>query len=152
MFNAFTSLPRWSFRRLLLKQSFRKQLALFHRWQREATKGLSKKLPYFTRDFNKIMKPSSRCVHGSHWIREMKGQGEFRILLLNSHFENSLPFFVVGSERRPQFHQNFLIFLETSARSYHHTLSVFVRVIGSEWIREMAGDGGRFEMSSLLQF
>ena len=92
------------------------------------------------------------CVHGNHWIREMKGEGDFQKLLFNSHFENSLPFFVVGSERRPKVHQNFLIFLETSTRSHHHNLGAFVRVIGSERIREMAGYGGRFETSALLRF
>ena len=98
------------------------------------------------------MTPSSRCVHRSHWNREMKGEGEFQNLLINGRFEISLSFFVVGSERRPKVHQNFLVVLETSTRSYRHTLSAFVRVIGSEWIRKMTGDGGRFETSSLLRF
>ena len=118
----------------------------------EKRQKVCQQLPYFPWDFDKTMKSSSRCVYGSHWIRKMKGEGEFRILLLNGLFENSLPFFVVCSERHPKVHQNFLIFLETSSRSYHHTLSAFVRVIGPEWIREMAGDGGRFETRSLLRF
>ena len=57
-----------------------------------------KKLPYFPWDFNKIITSSSRCLHGSHWIREMKGEGKFRKFLLNGRFENSLLFFVVGNE------------------------------------------------------
>ena len=41
-------------------------------------------------------------------------------------------FFIVSSERCQKVHQNFFIFLETSTRSYRHTLSAFVGVIGSE--------------------
>ena len=61
-------------------------------------------------------------------LERSKGEGEFRKLLLNGHFESSLPFFVVGSERCPKVHQKFFIFLETLARLYHHTLGAFVGV------------------------
>ena len=98
------------------------------------------------------MPPSSRCVHWRHCIRVIKGEGEFRKLLLNGRFEICLPFLVIGSERCPKVHQNFLIFLVTSTRSYHYTRGAFVRLIGLEWIKEMARDGRRFETSLLLQF
>ena len=64
-----------------------------------------------------------------------KGGGKYRKLLLNGSFENSLPFFVVGSERCPKVHQKFLIFLETSTRSHHRAIGAFVRVIidGRGW-------------------
>ena len=86
-----------------------------------------------------------------------KGEGEFWKLLLNGHFENSLPFFVVGSERCPKVHQKIIIFIENSERLCHYTLGAFVRVIGSERWQEGVGGLKRvccfeFFSSVLTQF
>ena len=55
----------------------------------------------------------------------------FQICSLTVVSIDSLPFFVVDSERRQEAHQNFLIFLKTSTRLYHYTLGAFMGVIGS---------------------
>ena len=81
-------------------------------------------LPLLTRKFNAITSISWRSI---------------RTLFLNGHFENSFPFFVIVSAKRQKFHQHFLIFLETSTRSYHHTLSAFMGVIGSKRCQERVG-------------
>ena len=63
----------------------------------------------------------------------------FKICSLTVVSRNSLPFFVVGSEKHQKVHHNFLIFLETSTRLYHHTLGAFVGVVESERWQERAG-------------
>ena len=101
---------------------------------------------------SKIACPSSSLV--ARGIKRSINTSLLSLELLSGHLkicfltdiEKIFPFFIIGSERFQNTHQNFLILLETSTRSDHYTLGAFLGATGSKRLQERASK--RFKTSS----